>query len=129
MNKIIVLAVVLLLSGCANIMSLIPSFNDPNQSQKIVDVRMAVDQLNCAEPQRPQVMIIQRELRWFELYSESAGVRNQDVIAIIKPMQATVAEFVTRTADQDASKIYCQLKKSVMQQQAARAAQVILGRF
>lgn len=90
---------------------------------------MAVDQLNCAEPQRPQVVIIQRELRWFELYSESAGVRNQDVIAIIKPMQVTVAEFVTRTADQDASKTYCQLKKSVMQQQAARAAQVILGRF
>ena len=129
MNKLLTVALVALLTGCANIVGMIPSFNDPNQSQKIVDVRMAVDGLDCAKPQHPQAVSIQRELRWFELYSESAGTRNQDVIRIIKPMQATVSEFVARTEKQDASKTYCELKKRAMQEQAARAAGVILGRF
>jgi hypothetical protein len=90
---------------------------------------MAVDQLDCARPQHVQAVAIQRELRWFELYSQSAGIRNQDVIRIIKPMQETVGEFVDRTKDRDASKVYCDLKKRAMQEQAARAAGVILGRF
>lgn len=118
-----------MLSGCATVVSWIPSFNDPNQSQKIIDVRMSVDQLDCARPQHAQVVIIQRELRWFELYSESNGVRNQDVIRIIKPMQETVGDFLKMVEHKDGSRVYCDLKKRTMQEQAARAAKVILGRF
>jgi hypothetical protein len=129
MNKLIAILSIIMLSGCASVISWIPSFNDVNQSQKIIDVRMAVDSLDCARAQHPQALIIQRELRWFELYSESKGIRNQDVIRVIKPMQATVGEFVTRTEKQDASRVYCDLKKRAMQEQAARAAGVILGRF
>jgi hypothetical protein len=129
MNKLIAILSIIMLSGCASVISWIPSFNDVNQSQKIIDVRMAVDSLDCARAQHPQALTIQRELRWFELYSESAGIRNQDVIRVIKPMQATVGEFVTRTEKQDASRVYCDLKKRAMQEQAARAAGVILGRF
>jgi hypothetical protein len=129
MKKLLAVLSLALLSGCANIVGLIPSFNDTNQSSKIIDVRMAVDQLDCAKAQHPQALAIQRELRWFELYSESAGIRNQDVIRIIKPMQATVGEFASRTEKQDASRVYCDLKKRAMQEQAARAAGVILGRF
>jgi hypothetical protein len=129
MNKLFAILSIVMLSGCASVIGWIPSFNDPNQSAKIVDVRMAVDALDCARAQHPQALTIQRELRWFELYSESAGIRNQDVIRIIKPMQATVVEFVQRTEKQDASRVYCDLKKRAMQEQAARAAGVILGRF
>ena len=129
MRKLIAVLTFSLLSGCANIIGLIPSFNDTNQSQKIIDVRMTVDQLDCGKPQHHQALAIQRELRWFELYSESAGIRNQDVLRVIKPMQETVSEFVDRTKVQDASKVYCDLKKRAMQEQAARAAGVILGRF
>ena len=129
MKNLVVALSLVMLSGCATVISWIPSFNDPNQSQKITDVRMAVDQLDCARAQHQQALTIQRELRWFELYSQSAGIRNQDVIRIIKPMQETVGEFVDRTKDRDASKVYCDLKKRAMQEQAARAAGVILGRF
>ena len=129
MKKLIAILSLVMLSGCATVVGWIPSFNDTNQSQKIIDVRMAVDQLDCAKAQHPQALAIERELRWFELYSESAGVRNQDVIRIIKPMQETVGDFVKRTQQQDASRVYCDLKKRVMQEQAARAAGVILGRF
>ena len=129
MKNLIAALTIFMLSGCASIVSLIPSFNDANQSAKITDVRMAVDALDCAKPQGVQVKRIQDELRWFELYSESNGIRNQDVIRIIKPMQATVGDFAKMVADKDGSKVYCDLKKRAMQEQASRAAKVILGRF
>ena len=127
--KTLVLALAFLLSGCATVVSWIPSFNDVNQSARITDVRMAVDSLDCARPQYVQVKRIQDELRWFELYSESAGIRNQDVIRVIKPMQATVSDFARMVEHKDGSRVYCDLKKRAMQEQAARAAKVILGRF
>ena len=129
MKNLIVALTFFMLSGCATVVSWIPSFNDVNQSAKIVDVRQAVDSLDCAKPQYVQVKRIQDELRWFELYSESAGIRNQDVIRIIKPMQATVGDFAKMVEHKDGSRVYCDLKKRAMQEQAARAASVILGRF
>ena len=129
MKNLIVALTFFMLSGCATVVSWIPSFNDVNQSAKIVDVRQAVDALDCARPQYVQVKRIQDELRWFELYSESAGIRNQDVIRIIKPMQATVGDFARMVEQKDGSRVYCDLKKRAMQEQAARAAAVILGRF
>ena len=119
----------MLLAGCSTVIGWIPSFNDPNQSARITDVRLAVDSLDCAKAQHPQALAIARELRWFELYSQTAGQRHQDVLRVIAPMQATVSEFVTRTQAQDASRVYCDLKKRAMQEQAARAAGVIQGRF
>jgi len=129
MKNLIAALTIFMLSGCASVVSLIPSFNDVNQSAKITDVRQAVDSLDCAKPQGVQVKRIQDELRWFELYSESAGIRNQDVIRIIKPMQETVGDFAKMVQDKDGSRVYCDLKKRAMQEQAARAAKVILGRF
>ena len=129
MKNLIVALSFFMLSGCATVVSWIPSFNDVNQSAKITDVRQAVDSLDCAKPQYVQVKRIQDELRWFELYSESAGIRNQDVIRIIKPMQATVGDFARMVEQKDGSRVYCDLKKRAMQEQAARAAAVILGRF
>jgi hypothetical protein len=129
MNKLFAILSLIMLSGCASVVGWIPSFNDSNQSAKITDVRMAVDALDCARPQYVQVKRIQDELRWFELYSESAGIRNQDVIRVIKPMQATVGDFAKMVHDKDGSRVYCDLKKRAMQEQASRAATVILGRF
>ena len=129
MKNLIVALTFFMLSGCATVVGWIPSFNDVNQSAKITDVRQAVDSLDCAKPQYVQVKRIQDELRWFELYSESAGIRNQDVIRIIKPMQATVGDFAKMVEYKDGSRVYCDLKKRAMQEQSARAASVILGRF
>jgi hypothetical protein len=118
-----------MLTGCATVVGWIPSFNDVNQSAKIIDVRQAVDSLDCARPQNVQVKRIVDELRWFELYSESNGIRNRDVIRVIKPMQETAGDFLKMVQDKDGSRVYCDLKKRAMQEQAARAAGVILGRF
>jgi hypothetical protein len=133
MRKSLAIAVVaMFLSGCSTVSTVkgwIPSFWDDNQSAKIVDVRMSVEKLDCSQDQLPQVVKIRDDLQWFQLYSQSKGWRQADVLRVIKPMQETVDDMYKRAKDQQGSKLYCELKKKVMQSQAERAASAILGRF
>jgi hypothetical protein len=129
MIKAIILTLTLLLTGCASIQSWIPSFWDVNQSARITDVQLAVDRLDCAGDQLVQVSRIRDDLRWFELYSTSKGAVQQDVIRLITPMQQTVEDMHKRNTEGRGSKTYCELKKRIMQQQAARAAAGIQGRW
>jgi hypothetical protein len=76
----------------------------------------------------PGVSRVRDDLAWFALYSESKGVLNKDMIRLITPMQTTVEDWHARTA-QGASATYCELKKSVLRQQAQRAAGAVLGRW
>ena len=128
MRKLI-LVVAVVLSGCASVQSWVPSFWDDNQSHRIVDVRLRVDRLDCSQPQLAQIAVIRDDLRWFELYSISKGQLQKDVLRLIQPMQATVEDMYTRNTTGSASNAYCELKKQVMTQQAARIASAVLGRW
>lgn len=127
----ILIAVILsvALSGCSTVKSWIPSFWDDNQSAKIVDVRLAVDRIDCGRDQLAQAQRVRDDLRWFELYSQSKGWRQADVLRIIKPMQETVEDWYKRSLDGQGSKGYCEIKKKILQSQSERAAQAVLGRF
>lgn len=125
MKILTILSASILLVGCVSI----PSFWDDNQSSAIVSVRMAVENINCNEPHAPQVKMVQQQLRWFELYSESKGTRQQDVLQLIKPMQDTVNDFYNRSTSKPGSKTYCELKKQTMTEQAGTIARAVLGRF
>ena len=118
-----------LLSGCAQIKTLVPSFSDPNQSARIVDVRQAVAQVDCSQPQLAQALRIRNHLEWFRLYSDSKGWRQQDVLALTAPMWETVGDWVTRSREREGSKAYCEIKKRLLEQQSQRAASAVLGRF
>lgn len=130
MKRLTTFLAVILLSGCAAIIDQIPSFNDPNQSRSIIQVRASVDSLDCSKPQALQVEVIRRELRWFRLYSESRG-RQADVLRLTDPILATVDDFHKRvnSAGHVDNPTYCNLKKQILQQQTKRAAEVVLGRF
>lgn len=114
------------LSGCASVTALLPSFWDDNQSHYIISARVSIDAINCDQPQLAQILVVQGDLRRFELYSQSKGTLQNDVIAVTAPMQATTREWVQRG---EGSKTYCQLKKQILEQQAQRASSVILGRW
>lgn len=130
MKRIVAIgSIALLLSGCSTVKGWIPSFWDDNQSAKIVDVRMGVDRLDCSQDQLPQISKIRDDLRWFQLYSESKGWRQADVLRIISPIQETVEDMYKRSKEQQGSKVYCELKKKVMQSQTEKASKAILGRF
>ena len=130
MKKLIILSV-FLLSGCAGLTGLIPSFWDDNQSARIINVRLDIERVDCKAAQLPQVAKIRDDLAWFKMYSESKGGRQADVIALTTPMTATVEDWYKRvsTEGHKDNAIYCDLKKRVLQEQSQRAAKAILGRF
>jgi hypothetical protein len=119
------------LSGCAGIAGLIPSFWDDNQSNRIINVRLDVERIDCKASQKPQVERLRDDLEWFRLYSDSKGKRQADVLALTEPMQATVEDWYKRvsTEGHKDNPIYCDLKKRVLTEQSARAAKAVLGRF
>ena len=131
MKTIFAIIVAAALSGCAGLTGLIPSFWDDNQSSRIVSVRLDIERLDCKAAQRAQVIKIRDDLEWFRLYSESKGGRQADVLALTKPMSETVEDWYKRvsTEGHKDNAIYCDLKKRVLQEQSARAAKAILGRF
>ncbi len=129
MRKLLIAGIVITLTGCANIKEMIPSFSDPNQSARIIDVRQSVVQLDCKQPHAPQVKRIKDNLEWFQLYSESKGWRQNDVIKLVKPIQETVDDFYKRSLDKQGTEGYCEIKKKIMISQTEKAASAILGRF
>lgn len=132
MKTIIAILTLLSLTACSTVNSIvgkIPSFNDTNQSAKIIDVRQDIARLDCGRPLLPQAQQIQRDLEWFHLYSESAGLRHQDVLRLIAPMEETTNELAERAAKAEPSAVYCKLKKDILTDQASSAAKAILGRF
>jgi hypothetical protein len=131
MKKILAILSFTLLSGCAGLTGLIPSFWDDNQSAKIISVRLDIERLDCRAQQKPQVERIRDDLAWFRLYSESKGGRQADVILLTKPMSETVEDWYKRVAAEGHkdNAIYCDLKKRVLTEQSTRAAKAVLGRF
>jgi hypothetical protein len=126
MKLISALIVAVLLTGCATVQSWIPSFWDDNQSAYIIDARLSVERISCAEAQIPQVQRLSEDLRRFQLYSEAKGTLQQDVLRVIEPMQSTVKEWRDRG---EGSRVYCEIKKRLLSQQGERASRVILGRW
>lgn len=129
MKRLIVLLAVLTLTACSTVQSWIPSFNDPNQSARIIDVRSDVERIDCSQPQLAQALQIQRDLQWFHLYSESSGFRHNDVLRLIAPMEEAVKDWVERSSKEQPSKIYCEIKRNILREQAKSAARAVIGRF
>jgi hypothetical protein len=131
MKKLLAILSLSLLSGCAGLTGLIPSFWDDNQSARIISVRLDIERVDCKAQQLPQVVKIRDDLAWFKMYSESKGGRQADVIALTKPMTETVEDWYKRVATEGHkdNPIYCDLKKRVLTEQSQRAAKAILGRF
>lgn len=127
--RIMMLLCAVMLTGCSTITNWIPSFWDDNQSAKITDVRLHVDRLDCKGDQLAQIKVIRDDLRWFELYSQSKGNLQKDVLRLTQPMQETVEDMYKRNSEGKGSVTYCELKKKIMQQQAERAAKGVLGRY
>lgn len=129
MRRLLTVLLVLSLTACGTVKSWIPSGWDSNQSSRIVDVQLAVHQLDCSQPHLAQALAIQTNLQWFELYSQSKGWRQNDVLKLIAPMQETVNDFVKRSRQAEGTKGYCEIKKKIMEQQSRRASEAVLGRF
>lgn len=128
-RKILIISLVVLAQGCSTIVSKVPSFWDDNQSARITDVRLAAEQFDCSQPHLAQIQAIRSHIRWFDLYSESKGLRQTDVRSAVKPLADTVEEFWVRTQKSQGSEAYCRIKVKNIQTQAERVSRAVLGRF
>jgi hypothetical protein len=126
MKKVVLIVAVLALTGCATVTNWIPSFWDDNQSASIINVRQKVEQIDCTKEQLGQIESVAREIRWFQMYSESKGMLQKDVLRVEEPMKATSDDWVKRG---EGSKTYCEMKKKILTEQSRKAASVILGRW
>jgi hypothetical protein len=129
MKRLLLIACLLTLTGCSTVKSWIPSFWDDNQSASIINLRLSIERLDCAKPQLAQVAGIRDQITWFELYSESKGWRQADVLRVVEPMKASIDDFYKRSQDAQGSQTYCEIKKKLLQSQAKTAASAVLGRF
>lgn len=129
MKKLATVLVAFTLTGCASIVEMIPSFWDDNQSAMMATVRLSVENIDCEQNQYPQAFQITQQLRWFQLYSESKGSRQQDVLKIVGPISKTAGDWAKRAESGEPSKGYCKTKKKILQAQTKKAAEAVLGRF
>lgn len=125
MKKLLLILAVVSLSGCANIMEMIPSRWDVNQAKVTTDLRQSTHNFDCKGDQLAQLKVIAQQVEWFDLYAESKGTK--DVAKLTATMKGTVTEFQNRP--QPVSAIYCDLKKKLMSQQADIIAKTVQGRF
>ena len=128
MKRIIAVLALLTLSACNSIdvSTVVPSFWDDNQSRSIINTYQLAVNVDCKEPQAAQAQAIVRELQWFQLYSESKGFLQKDVLKLIEPMQTTAKEWADRETPSDG---YCKIKKNIMITQVKTASSAVLGRF
>lgn len=130
MKTVITLVLAALVSGCAQLKTAVPSFWDDNQSARIIDVRFHVERMDCASDAiKGQVARLRDDLLWFELYSESKGARQQDVIRVVHPIRETVEDMHRRYQEGLATKSYCEIKQRILRSQSQKAADAVLGRF
>lgn len=124
----------LTLSGCNSIgidsmYKFIPSFWDDNQSAAITNIRNDIVYIDCNKPQLQQARNLEHDANWFILYSESKGITQGDVIAVVKPIRDTATEWVDRAMIKEPSRAYCKIKKDILNSQAETAAKAVLGRY
>ena len=114
------IASVLLISGC----SYIPSFWDDNESRLAVDVRFAVQKLDCSQPYQHQVEEIKDRVDFFALYSESRG--SDDIGEIVGLMKETTDGFYK---DNSNNAFFCKMKKKILVKQSNEIADAVMGRY
>ena len=128
-KHITAVTLVLTMTGCASVQNWIPSFWDDNQSLAIITVRQTIENIDCSQPQLEQAQKLSQHIRWFQLYSESKGSLQKDVLRVVEPMSVTVSEWAKRAREKEPSRAYCDIKKKVLESQSKMAAEAVLGRY
>jgi len=115
------------LSGCAAINDRIPSFWDPNQSISVTNIQRTTRHLDCTADLKPQVTVLQNQIEWFQIYSETKNTK--DVLKLSFTLSDTVKELADKANAGSVSPVYCNLKKKILIEQANTVADAVQWRF
>ena len=107
---------ILLLPGCS---LLDTSFYDDNESMLAVEVRYEVSKLEC---EAPTTYRVKGSIDKLYLYTESK--KSRDVHKLVTLMKET-----SDPLKDTMSSTYCNLKKTVLEDQSANIAKAMMGRY
>lgn len=127
MKRLIAVIAFLSLTGCANIMEMIPSGWDVNQAKVITDIQLQARHMDCKADLVPQVNKLAQDVEWFDIYAKTKPTR--DIAKLTGTITDTVKELQDRVIKGPVSPLYCDLKKKIIQQQADILAKSVQGRF
>ena len=114
--KYLVFIAALFLTGCSQLLD--TSFYDDNESMLAVDVRYAVETLNCKYPtERVKFKTLK-----LKLYSDSKG--SKDLHSMASKMYKTA-----ETLSMDTKPAVCKIKKKILQKQSKDIANAIMRRY
>jgi len=105
MKKLLLVVAFLNLTGCANIMTMIPSKWDDNQAKAITDIQQDARRFNCKGDLVAQLNKLDLEIEWFDIYATTKPTR--DVNKLTETLTTTVKEFQDRAAKGPVSPLYC----------------------
>lgn len=124
-SKLLVVPLVVLLTGCSNLMNMIPSFYDDNESEAIVDVWLGFERMDCSsEYLKVYLQQVDRDVEWLKLYSTAK--KSTDVLMMVEKMDETLDGMLQK---ETINETYCNLKKKTLTNQAQAVAKSIMGRF
>ena len=128
MVRLITFIGAILLTGCATVTDMIPSFWDDNEAKAAVDIKYTAQKINCQDNYQFMVYDLQDNIEWLIAYAESKG--SKDLIRLTKPLQNTTDAFVKKVeAEKDVSLVYCELKRKIIVNQANTLSNAALGRY
>jgi hypothetical protein len=126
MKKILLIGLMVGISGCA-MLSFIPSKWDYNEASKITDIQQESRTLNCTVDTKKDIDQLYYDVKWFETYALYKGSR--DIVDVFEELANTVTELKDRSDKGPVSKLYCDIKKKIIVQQADITAKAVQGRF
>lgn len=127
MKKLLLVCAVVVLTGCASIVEMIPSRWDVNQAKSITDIQQQAIRFDCKGDQLAQINSLDQSVEWFVIYSKTKPTR--DITKLTSTLQTTVAEYKERASKGPVSPLYCDLKRKIIIQQTEILASSVQGRF
>lgn len=116
MKTVLAIMVAFIVSGCA-----MPSFYDDNESLLAVDVRVAISDMDCANPYIYHVQSVVNRLYFYVESKES-----EDIGEMVKLMKETVDAMASKP---EMSIGYCNVKKKLLEKQSKDITSAIMGRY
>jgi PBP1b-binding outer membrane lipoprotein LpoB len=127
MKRLLAVVAFISLTGCANIMEMIPSRWDVNQAKSITDIQQQAIRFDCKGDQAAQINSLDQNIEWFVIYSKTKPTR--DITKLTDTIQTTVSEYKERLKTGPVSPLYCDLKRKIIIQQTEILAGSVQGRF
>jgi uncharacterized protein YceK len=126
-KKLLVILVLVMLTGCASIVDMIPSRWDANQAKVITDIQVQTNHFDCKGDQAQQLRSLALNIEWFNTYAKTKPTK--DIAKLTGTVTATVKEYQDRLKAGPVSPLYCDLKVKIIKQQTDILAGSVQGRF